>query len=121
MLSFFILSNDQCGGDFQPQGHAQIMINMIDFGMNLQQAGDAPRISHGGSSSPTGAKAQGVGSISLEYGYPYETIRQLMRRGHSVQFSNGIYGGYQAIMYDAINKVYYGASESRKDGMAAGY
>ncbi|NRB63039.1 MAG: gamma-glutamyltransferase [Saprospiraceae bacterium] len=115
-LSFGVM-----GGDFQPQGHAQIMINMIDFGMNLQQAGDAPRISHGGSSSPTGAKAQGVGSISLEYGYPYETIRQLMRRGHAVQFSNGIYGGYQAIMYDAINKVYYGASESRKDGMAAGY
>lgn len=109
------------GGDFQPQGHTQIIVNMIDFGMNLQEAGDAPRISHDGSSSPTGLEAQGRGSISLESGVPFATIRALMRMGHRVGFSNGIYGGYQAIMYDAENGVYYGASESRKDGMAAGY
>ena len=109
------------GGDFQPQGHTQIIVNMIDFGMNLQEAGDAPRISHDGSSSPTGFTAEGRGSISLESGYSFDTIRALMRMGHRVGFSNGIYGGYQAIMYDAENGVYYGASESRKDGMAAGY
>lgn len=109
------------GGDFQPQGHSEILINMIDFGMNLQQAGDAPRISHGGSSSPTGYRANSPGSISLESGFSFETIRGLMRLGHTVEYSNGIYGGYQAIMYDAENGVYYGASESRKDGMAAGY
>jgi gamma-glutamyltranspeptidase/glutathione hydrolase len=109
------------GGDFQPQGHSEILINMIDFGMNLQQAGDAPRISHGGSSSPTGYRTNSPGSISLESGFSFETIRGLMRLGHTVEYSNGIYGGYQAIMYDAENGVYYGASESRKDGMAAGY
>lgn len=115
-LSFGVM-----GGDFQPQGHAQIITNLIDFGMNLQEAGDAPRISHGGSSSPTGEEAQDRGSISLESGFSFDTIRQLMRLGHTVQYSNGIYGGYQAIMYDPENGVYYGASESRKDGMAAGY
>jgi len=109
------------GGDFQPQGHTQIVVNMIDFGMNLQEAGDAPRISHDGSSSPTGFAAEGRGVISLESGYSFDTIRELMRMGHRVGFSNGVYGGYQAIMYDAENGVYYGASESRKDGMAAGY
>jgi len=109
------------GGDFQPQGHTQIVVNMIDFGMNLQEAGDAPRISHDGSSSPTGFAAKGRGVISLESGYSFDTIRELMRLGHRVGFSNGVYGGYQAIMYDAENGVYYGASESRKDGMAAGY
>jgi len=109
------------GGDFQPQGHSEILINMIDFGMNLQQAGDAPRISHGGSSSPTGYRTNSPGSISLESGFSFDTIRGLMRLGHTVEYSNGIYGGYQAIMYDAEHGVYYGASESRKDGMAAGY
>lgn len=109
------------GGDFQPQGHTQIIVNMVDFGMNLQEAGDAPRISHDGSSSPMGFTAENRGSISLESGYSFDTIRALMRMGHRVGFANGIYGGYQAIMYDAENGVYYGASESRKDGMAAGY
>ena len=109
------------GGDFQPLGHAQIIINMIDFGMNLQEAGDAPRIHHYGSSSPTGAEREGRGRITLEAGYSYDTIRRLMQMGHTVGFANGPYGGYQAIRYDAENKVYYGASESRKDGQAAGY
>lgn len=109
------------GGDFQPQGHVQILVNMIDFGMNVQEAGDAPRLRHSGSSSPTGRVADDRGEITMEYGFPFETIRALMRMGHSVGFANGVYGGYQAIMYDAENGVYYGASESRKDGMAAGY
>ena len=109
------------GGDFQPMGHCEIVMNMIDFGMNLQEAGDAPRIDHTGSSTPTGKTATGKGKIRLESGFPYETIRQLMIRGHDVGFGLGIYGGYQAIKYDAEQGVYYGASESRKDGQAAGY
>ena len=110
------------GGDFQPMGHAQIIINMIDFGMDVQEAGDAPRISHDGSTSPTGeAKDARGGTITLESGFPYEVIRALMRKGHKVGYANGIYGGYQAIMYDAEKGVYRAASESRKDGQAAGY
>lgn len=109
------------GGDFQPQGHSQILINMIDFGMNLQEAGDAPRIDHGGSSTVKGGEAKGKGIISLESGIEYSTIRKLMDMGHTVKYARGIYGGYQAIMWDAEKKVYYGASESRKDGQAAGY
>lgn len=109
------------GGAFQPLGHVQIVMNMIDFGMNIQEAGDAPRIDHSGSSEPTGEKMLDSGIISLESGYSYETIRELMKMGHKVNFSFGAYGGYQAIMFDAKNKVYYGASESRKDGQAAGY
>ncbi len=109
------------GGDFQPMGHCQIVMNLIDYGMNLQEAGDAPRIDHTGSSTPTGSPARGRGKIRLESGFDYETIRALMVRGHEVGFGLGIYGGYQAIMYDAERNVYFGASESRKDGQAAGY
>lgn len=109
------------GGDFQPLGHAQVLMNIIDFGMNLQEAGDAPRIHHDGSSSPTGEVATDRGEIVLESGFSYETIRALMGKRHKVGFARGIYGGYQAIMYDAKRKVYIGASESRKDGQAAGY
>jgi gamma-glutamyltranspeptidase/glutathione hydrolase len=109
------------GGDFQPLGHVQIILNMIDFGMNIQEAGDAPRIDHAGSTSPTGEDQEGSGEISLESGFDYEVIRQLMMIGHKVGFGVGGYGGYQAIKYDAEKKVYYGASESRKDGQAAGY
>lgn len=108
------------GSDFQPQGHVQIIMNLIDFGMNLQEAGDAPRIAHEGSSKPTGESSEGVGIICLESGFNYETIRELIERGHSVEFCKGIYGGYQAIMYEPDRKIYIGASESRKDGMAAG-
>jgi len=108
------------GGAMQPQGHAQIIINMIDFGMDVQAAGDAPRIHHTGSSEPTGSSMKNGGILNLETGYPYGTIRKLMRMGHRVQFANGPYGGYQAI-YLSENGVYWGASESRKDGHAAGY
>ncbi len=109
------------GGDMQPQGHVQIVCNIIDFGMNLQEAGDAPRIEHSGSSQPTGEKMIDGGIVSLETGFSYQTIRSLMEKGHKISFSNGPYGGYQAIMWDEKNKVYYGASESRKDGQAAGF
>ncbi|MDW3197589.1 MAG: gamma-glutamyltransferase [Cytophagales bacterium] len=109
------------GGDFQPQGHSQIVMNLVDFGMNLQEAGDAPRWDHTGQTSPTGQVETGRGRIRIESGIDYKTIRGLMDRGHAVGFGRGIYGGYQAIMWDDENKVYRGASESRKDGQAAGY
>lgn len=109
------------GGAMQPQGHAQIVMNLIDFDMNLQEAGDAPRIRHTGSSQPTGEEMKDGGQVNLESGFDYEVIRELLYRGHKVQFSLGGYGGYQAILWDPENEVYYGASESRKDGQAAGY
>jgi len=109
------------GGGMQPQGHAQIMVNMIDFGMNLQEAGDAPRIQHIGSSQPTGTEMLDGGTVLLETGIAYEVIRGLVKKGHTVQFDVGGYGGYQAILFDEKNGVYYGASESRKDGQAAGF
>ena len=109
------------GGATQPQGHAQIVINLIDFGMNLQEAGDAPRILHNGSSQPTGGVMTDGGVLQLENGIDYEVIRELVKMGHKISWNVGSYGGYQAIMWDEVNKVYYGASESRKDGQAAGY
>lgn len=109
------------GGATQPQGHAQIVINLIDFGMNLQEAGDAPRILHNGSSQPTGSVMTDGGVLQLESGIDYEVIRELVKMGHKISWNVGSYGGYQAIMWDELNKVYYGASESRKDGQAAGY
>lgn len=112
-LSFGVM-----GGDMQTQGHAQIIMNIIDFGMNLQEAGDAPRIYHLGSRARFG-HVEGVGETFLESGFDYEVISQLMDRGHRIRMSKGIYGGYQAIMLK--DGVYYGASEARKDGQAAGY
>lgn len=109
------------GGDMQPQGHAQIVINLIDFKMNLQEAGDAPRIYHTGSSEPTGQQMTTGGILMLESGFRTEVLQKLLSMGHRIQWNLGGYGGYQAIMWDDKNKVYYGASESRKDGQAAGY
>jgi gamma-glutamyltranspeptidase/glutathione hydrolase len=109
------------GGNMQPQGHVQVLVNMIDFGMNLQEAGDAPRIRHGGSSQPTGSRMLDGGTVYLETGIGYEVIRELVKMGHNIQFDIGGYGGYQAILFDEENGVYYGASESRKDGQAAGF
>jgi len=115
-LSFGVM-----GGDMQPQGQVQVLVNIIDFGMSLQEAGDAPRILHSGSSDPTGAQMTDGGIVSLEYGFPYETIRSLMEKGHVMQWDHGAFGGYQAIMWDRQNRVFIGASESRKDGQAAGF
>jgi gamma-glutamyltranspeptidase/glutathione hydrolase len=109
------------GGDMQPQGHAQIVINLIDFKMNLQEAGDAPRIHHVGSSEPTGQAMTDGGIMYLESGFRPDVIQRLMAMGHRIQWDLGGFGGYQAIMWDDKNKVWFGASESRKDGQAAGY
>lgn len=116
------LSYGVMGGAMQPQGHVQILVNMIDFGMNLQEAGDAPRIHHDGSAEPAGQNAPMAdgGRIELESGFPHETVRALMRKGHRVQFADGPYGGYQAIQVNPHGG-WIGASESRKDGQAAGY
>jgi len=109
------------GGSMQPQGHAQVVVNLVDFGMNLQEAGDAPRIRHSGSSQPTGEEMTDGGTLYLESGIAYSEIRKLLGKGHAVQFSKGGYGGYQAIKRDPQTGVLYGASESRKDGQAAGW
>ena len=107
------------GGAMQPQGHAQIVINLIDFKMNLQEAGDAPRIRHAGSSQPTGEKMIDGGYLSLEKGISEVEISKLKKLGHKFQYDLGGFGGYQAIMLK--DNVYIGASESRKDGHASGY
>ena len=109
------------GGAMQPQGHAQVVINLIDFEMNLQEAGDAPRIRHVSGQQPTGGEMTYGGELSLESGFDYKEIRKLMKYGHKVIFSLGSFGGYQAIKYDKEMGVYFGASESRKDGHASGY
>ena len=109
------------GGAMQPQGHVQIVVNMIDFGMNLQESGDAPRMRHTGSSQPTGEVMDDGGVLNLESGFSPETLQALTALGHTIRRSRGGYGGYQAIMWDALKQVYFGASESRKDGHAAGY
>ena len=111
------------GGGMQPQGHAQIVMNLIDFGMGLQEAGDAPRIQHEGDTEPEGqlVPMKDGGEVELESGFPYETIRALMEKGHHVTWADGPYGGYQAIEWDEKHHVYLGASEGRKDGQAAGY
>jgi gamma-glutamyltranspeptidase/glutathione hydrolase len=109
------------GGGMQPQGHAQIVMNLVDFGMGLQEAGDAPRIHHSGSSEPTGGTMTDGGTVNLETGFDYAVIRNLMGRGHRIEFARGPYGGYQAIMKHPEFGTYFGASESRKDGQAAGF
>lgn len=109
------------GGGTQPQMHAQIVVNLLDFGMNLQEAGDAPRMLHSGSSQPTGELMRDGGFVSLENGYGPAQRRELLNKGHVLQEVSGWFGGYQAIMRDPNTGVYYGASESRKDGQAAGY
>ncbi len=109
------------GGAMQPQGHAQIVVNMIDFDMNLQEAGDAARINHTGSSQPTDQAMTTGGVVHLERGFSDATRAALEKLGHTLGESDGGFGGYQAIMWDEEQGVYYGASESRKDGHAAGY
>lgn len=115
-LSFGVM-----GGATQPQMHAQIIVNLIDFKMNLQEAGDAPRILHMGSTEPTGEVMTDGGYVSLESGFPVETRRELIKKGHVLRDGLGDFGGYQAIGFNAETGVYRGASESRKDGYAAGY
>jgi gamma-glutamyltranspeptidase/glutathione hydrolase len=116
LMSFGVM-----GGSMQPQGHVQIIVNMLDFGMNLQEAGDAARVRHGGSSQPTGEVMADGGTVYLEQGFSEETRKALEDMGHTLGGSDGSFGGYQAILRDQQEGVYYGASEVRKDGQAAGY
>lgn len=115
-LSFGVM-----GGPAQPQMQVQVLLNLIDFNMNLQEAGDAPRFLHAGTSQPTGVKMTHGGTISLESGFSASVLQGLIDRGHNIQTLLGEYGGYQAISWDDNKQVYFGASESRKDGQAAGY
>ena len=126
IIPAFVTKNDKpfisfglMGGAMQPQGHAQIIVNLVDFKMNLQEAGDAPRIRHVGSSQPTGEKMSDGGYLSLEKSFDKNEISKLKKMGHKFQYDLGGFGGYQAIMIK--DGVYYGASESRKDGHASGY
>lgn len=109
------------GGDMQAQGHVQVLVNMIDFGLNVQAAGDAARIAHSGSATPTGDPAQGVGLATVEGGVSDEAVAKLRAMGHTVMRSRGGYGGYQGILIDWERHLLHGASESRKDGCATGY
>jgi gamma-glutamyltranspeptidase/glutathione hydrolase len=118
------------GGGMQPQGHVQVLTNQIDFGLNVQEAGDASRWQHESGQEPTGigitesgVKVDAAGFVDLESGIPYETARELKKRRHDVRVDVGGYGGYQAIKVELHDgqRVYVGASESRKDGQAAGY
>jgi len=115
-LSFGVM-----GADMQPQGHVQVLVNLIDFGMNIQEAGDAVRIRHEGSSDPTGTRMHTGGTVLLESAFGTEVVAALEQRGHVVAYDRDGFGGYQAIQWDAANATYLGASESRKDGQAAGF
>jgi gamma-glutamyltranspeptidase/glutathione hydrolase len=115
------LSFGLMGGAMQPQGHVQIVVNLIDFGMNVQEAGDAARWQHEGSTDYDTPKMTTGGFVFLESGVPWATQAELKRRGHDLRIDLGGFGGYQAIRWDAKDRVYLGASESRKDGQAAGW
>lgn len=118
-----VMSFGLMGGGMQPQGHVQIVSNIIDFGLNVQEAGDAARWRHEGSTSETGAAGEtaGIGVVHLEGGVPADVRDELEARGHVLGASDGGFGGYQAIWRDRETGVLYGASEMRKDGNAQGY
>ncbi|MEX0717552.1 MAG: gamma-glutamyltransferase [Planctomycetaceae bacterium] len=117
LISFGVM-----GGDMQPQGQVQVLVNMIDFGLNLQMAGDAVRIQHLGSQTPTGKpQAADGGAVAVESGIPAETVKALEERGHKIGSAPGQFGGYQAILIDWKHETLQGATESRKDGAALGY
>jgi gamma-glutamyltranspeptidase/glutathione hydrolase len=109
------------GGGMQPQGHVQIVVNMIDFGLGIQEAGDAARFHHQSSDDWSRPHSPDVGLLQLETGISTEVRKELERRGHKLVPGDGGFGGYQAIMRDPETGVYSGASEMRKDGAAIGY
>jgi gamma-glutamyltranspeptidase/glutathione hydrolase len=109
------------GGDMQPQGHVQVLVNLIDFQMNVQAAGDAARVRHLGSATPTGIDADGAGTVLVESGISNAAVKELQQKGHHVQRAKGSFGGYQGILLDLQEGVLHGATESRKDGAAVGY
>jgi gamma-glutamyltranspeptidase/glutathione hydrolase len=124
----FVTKDDQpflsfglMGGDMQPQGHVQVLTDIIDFGMNVQEAGDAARWRHFGGAEPTGEPSTGVGTVEMESGFDLAVKSELEKRGYKIVPGTGGFGGYQAIMWDAKHRVYWGASEMRKDGEAIGY
>ena len=103
------------------RGHVQVIVNLVDFGMNVQEAGDAARWQHEGSTDYDTPRMTTGGFVYLESAVPWESKAELRRRGHDLRTDLGGFGGYQAIRWDARNRVYLGASESRKDGQAAGW
>ena len=110
------------GGDMQPQGHVQVLVNLLDFKMNVQAAGDAARVQHRGSATPTGEPAApNGGTVYVETAISEATRKALGERGHTVIVSPGGYGGYQGILIDRERGVLHGGTEARKDGAAAGY
>ncbi|HEX3798250.1 MAG TPA: gamma-glutamyltransferase family protein [Verrucomicrobiae bacterium] len=115
------LSFGLMGGDMQCQGHAQVLTDIIDFGLNIQEADDAARWRHIGNAEPTGEASTGIGTVEMESGFDPTVKAALQTRGYKVMPGTGGFGGYQAIMWDAQHHVYWGASEMRKDGEAIGY
>ncbi len=110
------------GGDMQPQGHVQVLVNLIDFGMNVQAAGEAPRVEHVGSATPTGRPgAVNGGTVRAEPGIPQEVVDELIRRGHDVERVRVNGGGFQGILIDPETGTLHGGTEARKDGAAVGY
>jgi gamma-glutamyltranspeptidase/glutathione hydrolase len=119
---FMTLGN--MGGAYQPLGHVSLITNIIDFGMNLQESGDALRWNHTGSTQPTdnlNSNPISVGIVGIETSIDPSVLRKLEEMGHKIIVGNGFFGRFQAIMKDSDTGVYYGASESRVDGQAAGY
>ena len=128
IIPAFVMKDDQpflsfgvMGGDMQAQAHVQILTNIIDFGLNIQEAGDAARWRHFGNSEPTGEPSTGIGTVQMESGFAPDVKAELQKRGYKIVPGTGSFGGYQAIMWDIKNHVYWGASEMRKDGAAIGY
>ena len=99
------------GGDMQPQGHVQVLVNLIDFGMNVQAAGDVARCHH----------FQAPNVVAVEAGFAPDVLQELPARGHRLARAPGVYGGYQAIQVDPATGAYAAASDPRKDGHAAAY
>jgi len=109
------------GGDFQPQGHVQVLMNTIDFDMSPQQAGEQPRVQHSESSTPTGHKMVDGGSVGFERGTSEDVKLKLAYMGHKIKPGVGSFGGYQGIWKQSNPRRYFGGSDPRKDGCAIGY
>jgi gamma-glutamyltranspeptidase/glutathione hydrolase len=103
-LSFGVM-----GGDMQPQGHVQVLLNLIDFGMNIQEAGEAPRFRHS------------AAGLALETAISPEARFGLSLRGHKIITTVNAFGGFQGILFDQAHGVMMGGSDPRKDGLAIGY
>lgn len=116
-----VMSFGVMGGDFQPEGHCQVLMNMLDFGMSVQQAGEQARISHTGSTNPWGGRMQHGGELIPEHGIPDATLKKLAETGHRIRQGVDAHGGYQAIWREENPRRYFGGSDPRKDGAAMGF